>query len=69
MRERYGISDMTIWRWLNNPVLNFPKPLIVNRRRYWRHAEIEAWERAQAASRSPADATASLQRARRTDAA
>jgi predicted DNA-binding transcriptional regulator AlpA len=46
---RYGnISDMTLWRWLRNAALGFPKPMVINRRRYWRLAEIEAWERAQA---------------------
>ena len=43
-----GISDMTLWRWLSNPALGFPKPLVVNRRRYWPLADIETWERTQA---------------------
>ena len=38
-----GISDMTLWRWLNNPALNFPKPIYITRRRYWRDVEIIAW--------------------------
>lgn len=47
--ERFGdISDMTLWRWLGNPALAFPKPLVINRRRYWRLADIEAWERSRA---------------------
>lgn len=47
--ERFGdMSDMTLWRWLQNDALGFPKPLVINRRRYWKLAEIEAWERAQA---------------------
>lgn len=47
-----GISDMTLWRWLQDPALNFPRPLVINRRRYWRLADIETWERAQASSRA-----------------
>ena len=48
---RFGdISDMTLWRWLQNDELAFPKPLVINRRRYWRLADIEAWERTRAAS-------------------
>lgn len=38
-----GISDMTLWRWLENPDMNFPKPIYIGRRRYWREAEIIAW--------------------------
>ena len=40
-----GISDMTLWRWANNPALDFPKPIIINRRKYWRESDISAWER------------------------
>ncbi|TPI56171.1 MULTISPECIES: hypothetical protein [unclassified Mesorhizobium] len=48
-----GISDMTLWRWLNGetdprtgkttpPVADFPKPArIINRRRYWSRGEVE----------------------------
>lgn len=38
-----GVSDMTLWRWLNDEKLNFPKPIYISRRRYWREAEIIAW--------------------------
>lgn len=38
-----GISDMTLWRWLADPSLNFPRPAIIGRRRYWREAEVIAW--------------------------
>jgi predicted DNA-binding transcriptional regulator AlpA len=43
-----GVSDMTIWRWLNDPALNFPKPIYIARRRYWKEAEVTAWLDAQA---------------------
>ena len=49
VRQRYDVSDMTIWRWLHNDELQFPKPTIINRRRYWLLEELEAWERARAA--------------------
>jgi len=45
-----GISDMSLWRWLNDPALNFPKPLYIQRRRYWREAEVMAWLEACAAA-------------------
>lgn len=46
-----GISDMSLWRWLNDPTLEFPKPIMIQRRRYWREAEVLSWieERAKAA--------------------
>ncbi|SHI96245.1 hypothetical protein SAMN05444404_1100 [Ruegeria lacuscaerulensis ITI-1157] len=38
-----AITDMTLHRWLNNPELNFPRPIYIGRRRYWREAEVVAW--------------------------
>ena len=46
--QRYGITDMTLWRWLRRDELAFPKPTVINRRRYFRIEELEAWERRQA---------------------
>lgn len=37
------VSDMTLWRWLNDPALNFPRPTYIGTRRYWKEAEILAW--------------------------
>lgn len=37
------VSDMTLWRWLNDPALNFPKPIYIARRRFWREADVIAW--------------------------
>lgn len=49
VRARFGnISDMTLWRWLQNAAMAFPKPLVINGRRYWRLADIEAWEHSRA---------------------
>jgi predicted DNA-binding transcriptional regulator AlpA len=45
-----GISDMSMWRWLQNADLNFPKPIYISRRRYWRQADVLAWVEAQAGS-------------------
>jgi hypothetical protein len=41
---RYSISTVTLWRWLRDPNLGFPTPTIINRRRYFRRADIAAWE-------------------------
>jgi predicted DNA-binding transcriptional regulator AlpA len=37
------ISDMTLWRWMDNPELDFPRPIYIGRRRFWREADIFAW--------------------------
>ena len=42
-----GVSDMTIWRYLNDPTLNFPKPIYIRRRRLWNEAEVVAWLQSQ----------------------
>ena len=44
-RARYGITPMTEWRWLHNESLALPKPVLIQRRKYYDLAEIEAWER------------------------
>lgn len=49
---RYSVTDRTIDRWLADPRVNFPKPLVIQRRRFWRLAEIENFERQRAALRA-----------------
>jgi len=36
-----GISDMTLWRWVQDR--DFPKPIYIARRRYWREVEVLQW--------------------------
>ncbi|MCF6304462.1 MAG: transcriptional regulator [Rhodobacteraceae bacterium] len=43
-----GVSEMTIWRWLKDPALNFPKPIYISKRRYWRYEDVLAWLESQA---------------------
>lgn len=38
-----GVSDMSLYRWLNNERLDFPPPIYIQKRRYWREAEIHDW--------------------------
>lgn len=41
-----GITEVTLWRWLNQPeyaALNFPKPVKIATRNYWRVGDIESW--------------------------
>jgi predicted DNA-binding transcriptional regulator AlpA len=48
VQARYQRSHVTIWRWLNDPDLGFPKPIQINRLNYWRLSDLEAWDAAQA---------------------
>jgi predicted DNA-binding transcriptional regulator AlpA len=49
VRTRYGnVSDMALWRWLRDARLAFPKPIVINNRRYWKLSELAQWELAQA---------------------
>jgi predicted DNA-binding transcriptional regulator AlpA len=48
VRQRYGgASDMWLHRRLRDGS-GFPKPMLVEGRRFWRISELEAWERARA---------------------
>ena len=47
VRERYGVSSMTLWRWDRAPNLNFPPALRINRRKYRDADELEAFDAAQ----------------------
>jgi hypothetical protein len=47
---RYEITDRTLDRWLADPAMNFPRPLIINKRRYFSDSELVAWERKRAAN-------------------
>lgn len=43
-----GISDMTLWRWLKDDKLSFPRPIRIGSRRYWRETDILSWLDSQA---------------------
>jgi predicted DNA-binding transcriptional regulator AlpA len=46
VRARYGVTSMTLWRWLADDKLAFPKPIYIGRYRYWCLSALVAWERA-----------------------
>lgn len=49
VRARFGdLSDMSLWRWINDPEMDFPRPLVVNTRRFWRLSDLVRWERGRA---------------------
>jgi hypothetical protein len=52
-RRRYGVSDMWIHRRLADGS-GFPRPLVINRRRFWKLSDLIAWERTYAAVKSAA---------------
>jgi len=55
VRARFGgISDMSLWRWLADEALGFPRPVRIQRRRFFREAEIEAFIERQAAASTAA---------------
>lgn len=49
LSRRFGISQMSLWRWLHDAKLNFPAPVQIRERNYWRLEEIVDWERKAAA--------------------
>ena len=53
VRERYGVSHMFIERRLADAGSTFPRPIYLGRLRFWKLAELEAWERAQALKPPP----------------
>ena len=51
VRRRYdNVSDMTLWRWLHDQKLLFPRPIYIRRRRYWLADELDAFDAAQRAA-------------------
>jgi predicted DNA-binding transcriptional regulator AlpA len=45
--ERYGVTAMTLWRWLRDSEMEFPQPIYINGRRFWNERDLIAWERRQ----------------------
>ena len=40
----FGITRRTLGRWFTNSKLQFPKPVKINERLYFRRADLEAWK-------------------------
>lgn len=51
---RYQVVERTISRWLADPSMSFPEPIKIRQRRYWREADLLAWERTRATTRPAA---------------
>jgi hypothetical protein len=55
VRRRYGgRSDMALWRWVRNEALGFPSPIYIGKYRYWRLADLIAFERSRPTSKPDA---------------
>lgn len=47
VRDRYGqISEQTLWRWVNDPESDFPKPVVRQGVRFWDEASLDAYDAA-----------------------
>lgn len=44
VREHFAVTNRTLDRWIVADSLGFPKPILINRRRYWYLAELRVWE-------------------------
>lgn len=44
--ERYGVTSMTLHRWLKDDEMGFPQPLYIRRFRYFRLSDLLAFEKA-----------------------
>ena len=56
--ERYGsITSMTLWRWINDEAMDFPPPYYFGRIRFWKLAELQAWEAKQPRRKTDPEAT------------
>ena len=51
VRERFGVVARTVDRWLADEALAFPRPITINKRRYFVEQEILDWERSRRATK------------------
>ena len=47
VRARYGVSAMTLWRWMRDG--RFPRPVVICKRNYFDIAELDAFDAARKA--------------------
>lgn len=46
VEQRYQRTRMTIYRWENDPEMGFPKPIVINGRKYHEETQLDAWDQA-----------------------
>jgi hypothetical protein len=55
VRRRYGgRSEMALWRWTRDHELGFPKPIYIQKYRYWKLSDLIDWERTRPTGKSAA---------------
>jgi hypothetical protein len=55
VKRRYGVeANLTIYRWLSDPELNFPKPVVVRRTKIWDSDQLDAFDAENAKRRQQA---------------
>jgi excisionase family DNA binding protein len=42
--QRYGINKKTLQRWVHDETLNFPRPIVIGNKWYFKTTALEAWE-------------------------
>ncbi len=47
-----NVTDMCIWRWLRDPRVQFPQPVKINKRNYWRLGDLRRWQEQHAGKRA-----------------
>ena len=47
VQARYSKSHVTLWRWVRDPKMNFPQPMVINGLNHWRLADLRSWEASQ----------------------
>jgi predicted DNA-binding transcriptional regulator AlpA len=56
--ERYGVTSMSLYRWLADEQMGFPRPIYFGRFRHWRLSDLIAWEMARPNTGKPFRASA-----------
>jgi predicted DNA-binding transcriptional regulator AlpA len=46
--ERYGVTSQSLYRWLHDQEMAFPRPIYIGRNRYWVEDDLTTWERQRA---------------------
>jgi hypothetical protein len=52
VEERYDVCDRTVDRWVADPKMEFPQPIVINNRRYFSEPQLVVWERKRIAGKA-----------------
>lgn len=54
--ERYAVTSTSLYRWLGDEKIAFPRPIYIGRFRYWKLGDLIAWEQCRPSVGAPAGA-------------